>query len=70
MTEIDDQENALAALKLARLRTEHGDLGSATEALEMVGGDRMQIQRLKKWKLRLKDEISRLEDELTPDIIA
>ena len=71
MTErISDQEQALTALKLARLRREHSDLGSATEALEMVGGDRMQVQRLKKWKLRIKDEIVRLEDELTPDIIA
>ena len=71
MTErISDQEQALTALKLARLRREHNDLGSATEALEMVGGDRMQVQRLKKWKLRIKDEIVRLEDELTPDIIA
>ena len=71
MTErIDDQEDALVALRLARLRTEHTDLDAATEALAMVGGDRMRIQRLKKWKLRIKDEIARLEDELTPDIIA
>ena len=71
MTErIDDQELAEQGLKLARLRTDHADLGAATEALEMVGGDRMRIQRLKKWKLRLKDEIVRLEDVLTPDIIA
>lgn len=71
MTErIDDQEDALTGLKLARLRQEHGDLAAATEALAMVGGDPMQVQRLKKWKLRIKDDIVRLEDELTPDIIA
>lgn len=71
MTErIDDQANAADALKLARLRTEHADLDAATEALIVVGGDRMRVQRLKKWKLRIKDQIIRLEDEITPDIIA
>ena len=71
MTErIDDQTQAEAHMRLARLRTEHADLDAAAEALEMVGGDRMRVQRLKKWKLRIKDQIVRLEDELTPDIIA
>ena len=71
MTErIDDQSLAAEALRLARLRMEHADLDAATEALAMVGGDPMRIQRLKKWKLRIKDEIIRLEDEITPDIIA
>ena len=43
----------------------------AIEALErMVAGDQLQIQRLKKRKLSLKDRINRLEDQLTPDIIA
>ena len=36
----------------------------------MVAGDQLQIQRLKKRKLVLKDRISYLEDQLTPDIIA
>ena len=67
---IDDQEDAEQHLRLARLRAEHGDLDAATEALAAVGGDRMRIQRLKKWKLRLRDEIARLEDQLMPDIIA
>ena len=71
MTErIDDQSLAADGLRLARLRTEHADLDAATEALAMVGGDPMRIQRLKKWKLRIKDEIGRLEDAITPDIIA
>ena len=71
MTErIDDQSLAADGLRLARLRAEHADLDAATEALAMVGGDPMRIQRLKKWKLRIKDEIIRLEDTLTPDIIA
>ena len=57
--------------ELARLKQEHRDLDSAIEALErMVAGDQLQIQRLKKRKLILKDQIMRLEDQLTPDIIA
>ena len=67
---IADQADAEKHLRLARLRTEHGDLDAAADALAAMGGDRMRIQRLKKWKLRLKDEIIRLEDELMPDIIA
>jgi hypothetical protein len=43
----------------------------AIDALEsMVAGDQLQVQRLKKRKLSLKDQIIRLEDQLTPDIIA
>ena len=57
--------------ELARLKQEHRDLDSAIEALErMVAGDQLQVQRLKKRKLFLKDRILRLEDQLTPDIIA
>ena len=57
--------------ELARLKQEHRDLDTAIEALErMVAGDQLQIQRLKKRKLFLKDRILRLEDQLTPDIIA
>lgn len=56
---------------LVRLRVEHGDLNDAINALELVGGaDQLQIQRLKRRKLLLKDQISKLEDQITPDIIA
>ena len=56
---------------LVRLRVEHGDLNDAINALELLGGaDQLQIQRLKRRKLLLKDQISKLEDQLTPDIIA
>ncbi|MBF9234789.1 YdcH family protein [Microvirga alba] len=56
---------------LARLKQEHRDLDMAIEALErMIAGDQLQVQRLKKRKLTLKDQIIRLEDQLTPDIIA
>ena len=57
--------------RIAELRQEHQDLGDAVDALlAMPRPDQLQIARLKKKKLGLRDEISRLEDQLTPDIIA
>ena len=57
--------------QLARLLQEHRDLDSAIEALHLVpGADLVQVQRLKKRKLYLRDRISFIEDQLTPDIIA
>ncbi len=58
-------------VELSRLKQEHRDLDGAIEALERIGaGDRLQIQRLKKRKLALRDQISFIEDQITPDIIA
>ncbi len=66
MTELAELE-----AELARLKQEHRDLDMAIDALEsMVAGDQLQVQRLKKRKLALKDQIIQLEDQLTPDIIA
>lgn len=60
-----------ARSELARLRQEHRDLDDAIEALYLTGrADHLQIQRLKKRKLALKDRIAVLEDQLLPDIIA
>jgi hypothetical protein len=57
--------------RLAYLRTEHRDLDAAIEALRStIGRDELQLARLKKRKLRLKDEIAMLEDLTVPDIIA
>ncbi len=57
--------------EVERLRLEHHDLESAIEALLALGvADQLQIQRLKKRKLLLRDRIAHLEDQLTPDIIA
>ena len=57
--------------RLAWLRTEHRDLDAAIDSLERaVASDQLQLARLKKRKLRLKDEIARIEDALVPDIIA
>ena len=57
--------------RLAGLRVEHRDLDAAISALSASDSqDQLQIARLKKRKLRLRDEISALEDMLIPDIIA
>ncbi|WP_305098058.1 YdcH family protein [Croceibacterium aestuarii] len=57
--------------RLALLRTEHRDLDAAISALTEAGSqDQLQIARLKKRKLGLKDQIAALEDFLTPDITA
>ena len=57
--------------RLELLRIEHRDLDGAIGALIGTGaGDQMQVARLKKRKLRLRDEIALLEDALIPDIIA
>jgi hypothetical protein len=58
-------------VKLEVLRREHRDLDAAIEALQSsLNPDQLTLRRLKKQKLLLKDRISRIEDELTPDIIA
>jgi len=69
MTE-EEEENELKT-QLERLRQEHRDLDAAIEALQAIpGSDVIQVQRLKKRKLVLRDRISFIEDQLTPDIIA
>jgi hypothetical protein len=66
----DEEERELRA-QLARLRQEHRDLDAAIEALHnSPGSDKLQVQRLKKRKLQLRDRITFIEDQLTPDIIA
>ncbi|MEW5421089.1 YdcH family protein [Amorphus sp. 3PC139-8] len=66
------EENAETPLQeLVRLKEEHRDLDAAIEALAGKGvSDQLQIQRLKKRKLQLKDRIHYLQDVLLPDIIA
>ena len=57
--------------RLAMLMQEHGDMDAAIEALRMAAvPDQLQLARLKKRKLRLKDEIVMLQDQIIPDIIA
>jgi hypothetical protein len=65
-----EEERELRA-ELARLQQEHRDLDAAIAALqESPGSDLIQVQRLKKRKLLLRDRITFIEDQLTPDIIA
>lgn len=67
---IDEEEQALRA-RLAELRQEHGDLDSAIAAIAgSTHCDQLQLTRLKKRKLQLKDQITRIEDSLLPDITA
>jgi hypothetical protein len=66
-----EEERQAIRDQIERLREEHRDLDSAIEALTLSGAaDRLQLQRLKKRKLSLRDRVQRLSDDLTPDIIA
>jgi hypothetical protein len=56
--------------RLHELRSEHRDLDTVIARLEGTPMDQIQLQRLKKRKLKLKDEIAWLESRLVPDIIA
>lgn len=57
--------------RIELLREQHRDLDAAIEALGIqTAPDQLQLARLKKRKLLLKDEIAMLEDQLIPDIIA
>ncbi|MGO9133137.1 MAG: YdcH family protein [Methylovirgula sp.] len=68
---LSEEERVVLTAELEHLREEHRDLDSAIEALtNLATADRLQIQRLKKRKLVLRDKIAQIEDQLTPDIIA
>ena len=65
-----DQEQAEIRLMVARLRQEHEDYDAAINAMIQTGCDDLRIQRMKKKKLVIKDKLSKLEDQIIPDIIA
>mgnify|MGYP000844948772 CR=1 FL=1 len=67
---MSDQEQADLRLEFARLKQEHADFDAAINAMMATGCDPLQIQRMKKKKLALKDRIQQLEDRIVPDIIA
>jgi hypothetical protein len=68
MTEQEEQE---LLQTLAQLKEEHRDLDDAIKALEtMTLPDHLQIKRLKKRKLYLRDRIREIDDQIFPDIIA
>ena len=65
------ENDEVLQIQLKVIKSEHRDLDDAISALVEKGtADQLTLQRLKKRKLALKDKISRLEDRLTPDIIA
>lgn len=67
----DSLEQKTLLAQIDELRGQHEALNGEVDALTECGVvDQLKIARLKKEKLRIKDEISRLEDQLTPDIIA
>lgn len=65
------QREEVLRIKLELLRQEHRDLDEAIHALHGRGTtDALTLQRLKRQKLALKDQIAQIEDQITPDIIA
>lgn len=68
MTEAEEQ---VLRAKLAELQQEHRDLDTAIQAMADTGvNDQLQLSRMKKRKLQLKDLITQIRDKLLPDIIA
>ena len=70
-SDLDIDPDAAIRAQIAMLRQEHQDLDDAVRALSAGSvPDMIQIARLKKKKLALRDQITLLENRLTPDIIA
>ncbi|MHB1217304.1 MAG: YdcH family protein [Alphaproteobacteria bacterium] len=68
---MNDDDKEFLQQRLAELKSEHRDLDDVIDRLsETRPVDQLQIQRLKKRKLRLKDDIAKIESRLLPDIIA
>ena len=67
---MSDQDQADIRLEFARYKQDHADFDAAINAMIAVGCDPLQIQRMKKKKLVLKDKLKQLEDRIVPDIIA
>ena len=71
MAELDTLQEVALRAKLQNLLQQHRDLDVAILSLEETGtGDQLQLRRLKKMKLGLKDKIQQIENMLIPDIIA
>lgn len=70
-SDLSMKTNDVLRVELAVFQREHRDLDDAIAALAGKGtADQLTLQRLKKKKLHLKDTIARIEDRLTPDILA
>jgi hypothetical protein len=68
--DMSDQDQTEIRLEFSKLKQEHADFDAAINAMMAVGCDPLQIQRMKKKKLALKDRLQALEDRIIPDIIA
>jgi hypothetical protein len=69
-TSMSEQEQAEIRLEFARLKQDHTDFDAAINAMIAAGCDALQVQRMKKKMLALKDKLKELEDRIIPDIIA
>lgn len=67
---MEDQDQADIRLAFARLKQDHADFDAAISAMVATGCNPLQIQRMKKKKLAIKDLMQKLEDQIIPDIIA
>jgi hypothetical protein len=67
---MSEQDQAEVRLALARVKQDHNDFNAAIDAMIAMGCDPLQIQRMKKKKLTLKDRMTQLEDQVLPDIMA
>jgi hypothetical protein len=65
-----DQDQAELRMSAAKLRQEHEDYDAAINAMIITGCDALRIQRMKKKKLAIKDTLTKIEDQIIPDIIA
>lgn len=71
MMELTEEEAAITARKIEALKLEHRDLDEIIDKLSADPvRDELQIRRLKKRKLLLKDQLAQLESQLVPDIPA
>ena len=68
--EVTKPDEVALRARLSTLVQEHRDLDAAIEALIVTGSDQLALSRLKKRKLQLKDEITEINNQLLPNIIA
>ena len=67
---MSDQDLTELRVQLAKLQIDHADMDLAIDALTRTGANAIAIQRFKKKKLALKDQITKLHSIVMPDIIA
>ena len=71
LSDLSMKTDEVLRVELTVFKQEHADLDEVIRVMQATGtADQLMIQRLKKKKLQLKDQIARIEDRLLPDIIA